>query len=222
MDATETGFQTARAMMVDSQVRPNKVTDRRIVDAMRWLPREKFVPANCRALAYSDEDVPLGNGRYLTEPMVVARLVQLAEISPGERVLVVAAGTGYSAALLAACGAQVTAVEDAADLLSIARPALAANAPGVTLVTTAPSEGHPAGGPYDVVFVDTAAELVPEALGRQVKRQGGRFVGILSTGARVGHAVIGVPAGEGLSLRPVFECATPALPAFRRVAGFIF
>ena len=222
MDATETGFQTARAMMVDSQVRPNKVTDRRIVDAMRWLPREKFVPANCRALAYSDEDVPLGQGRFLTEPMVVARLVQLAEIAPGERVLVAAAGTGYAAALLAACGAQVTAVEESPELCAIARTALAATAPGVTLVAGAAAEGHKAGGPYDVVFIDAAADEIPAALASQVKRQGGRLVGIVTSGARVGHAVIGVPAGEGVSLRPAFECATPTLPAFRRTAGFVF
>ena len=112
--ATAQAFAEARNNMVDSQVRPNKVTDPRIVAAMRQLPRERFLPPALAALAYADEDVPLGEGRVLIEPMVIARLVQLTAIAAGERALVVAAGTGYGAAVLAACGARVTALEESA------------------------------------------------------------------------------------------------------------
>jgi protein-L-isoaspartate(D-aspartate) O-methyltransferase len=97
-------FADARANMVDSQVRPNKVTDPRILHAMRTLPRERFLPPALASLAYADEDVPLGNGRVLMEPMVLARLLQIAAPMPGEVALVVGAGTGYGAAVLAACG----------------------------------------------------------------------------------------------------------------------
>ena len=119
-------FDDARIRMVDSQIRPNKVTDSRILTAMRRLPRERFLPPELAVRAYSDEDVPLGNGRVLTEPMVIARLIQLAAPIPGESALVVAAGTGYGAAVLAGCGVRVVALEEVPDLLGIARVALAA------------------------------------------------------------------------------------------------
>ena len=209
----------ARNMMVDSQIRPNKVTDRRIIDAMRQLPRENFVPPASRALAYADEDVPLGNGRVMLEPMVIARLVQLAAVQPGERVLVVACGTGYGAALLAACGAVVTAVDDDAGLLARAR---AAGGAGVTIVEGDTAAGWPSGGPYDAVLVEGAIAHVPPALAAQVKRPGGRLVAVLRGEGKVGQAVCGMPAGEGLSFRTAFDCGTALLPAFRQVPGFVF
>lgn len=216
----DTDFTAARTMMVDSQVRPNKVNDRRILDAMKAIPRERFVPANAAALAYSDEDVPLGRGRVLLEPMVIARLVQAAAVAPGERVLVVASGTGYGAALMAACGGAVTAVEDDKALVSIARTALAGHS--VTVVEGAPADGWASGGPYDVVMLEGAAEDIPAALAAQVKPAGGRFIGITSTDGRTAQAVLGMRVGAGLSLRALFDCATPRLPGFRRAAGFVF
>ena len=105
-------FTEARVCMVNSQIRPNKVTDSRILTAMRHIPRERFLPASLTPLAYVDEDIPLGNGRYMMEPMVLARLLQSALLQGNERVLVVAAGPGYGAAVLAACGCRVTALEE--------------------------------------------------------------------------------------------------------------
>ena len=111
MDTEPFDFADARNRMVDSQVRPNKVTDPRVLSAMRELPRERFLPARLRPRAYVDEDVPLGGGRVLMEPLVIARLVQLAAPSAGERALVVGAGVGYGSAVLARCGVRVTALE---------------------------------------------------------------------------------------------------------------
>ncbi len=221
MTMHSTDFTAARTMMVDSQVRPNKVTDKRIVDAMRAIPRERFVPPAAAALAYADEDVPLGQGRVLLEPMVIARLVQLAAVEAGQTVLVIAAGTGYGAALLAACGAVVTALEEDRALLAIARTALTGTA-GVTLVEGPLAEGWASGGPYDVVFLEGAAEEMPAAWSAQVKPQGGRFVGIQANAGRVSQAVSGALSGGRLALLPRFDCATPKLPGFRRVAGFVF
>jgi protein-L-isoaspartate(D-aspartate) O-methyltransferase len=215
----DANFAIARAMMVDSQVRPNKVTDRRIIEAMRSLPRERFVPEYAAALAYADEEVPLGNGRCVLAPMVIARLVQLADVVPGDRVLVVAAGSGYGAALLAACGGKVTGLEVDTSLLAMARSALA-GCEGVTLVEGPLAAGWPAGAPYDVVFIEGTAEAFPTGLASQL-RPGGRLIGIQADGG-VAQAVSGVVAGGDLVLRPAFDCATPVLPAFRRVPGFVF
>ena len=134
--ATNDDFMNdALKRMVDSQLRPNKVTDPRILDAMRRLRRDQFLPASLRAQACSDQNVPLAPGRVLAQPMVLARLVQAAEPVAGETALVVGAGTGYAAALLAALGCQVTALEEAGALADLAKTALAAQAPSVTLVT---------------------------------------------------------------------------------------
>ena len=149
MDQAALAFAEARNNMVDSQVRPNKVNDPRIIDAMRRLPRERFLPPALASVAYADDDVKLGRGRVLVQPMVIARLVQLTAVVAGERALVVAAGSGYGAALLAACGARVTALEEDETLLALARPSLAELAPSVSLVSGPLAAGWPAGAPYE-------------------------------------------------------------------------
>ncbi len=219
--------QAARAFMVDGQVRPNKVTDPRIIAAMRRLPREAFLPPHCAALAYADEDVPLGGGRYMMEPMVIARLVQMAALRSGERVLVVAAGGGYGAALMAACGAKVTALEEDPALIALARAALAAEAPDVALVEGRIADGWAAAAPYDVILIEGAVEQVPAPIVAQIKPGSGRLVTVQvdphrAGAARIGHAVLGELTPAGLSLQPVFDCAVPLLPGMRRAPGFVF
>jgi protein-L-isoaspartate(D-aspartate) O-methyltransferase len=221
MDQPIPDFATARAMMVDCQVRPNKVTNPLVLAAMRRMPREAFVPPAQAALAYSDEDVPLGRGRFLIEPMVIARMVQIAAPRAGERALVVAAGSGYGAALLAACGAHVTALEDDEALVTLAHGALAAVGAAVTLVSGPLARGWNAGAPYDIILVEGAVEDVPPALAAQLKPQGGRLVAVRRRGG-VGQAMLGERVGEALSLHPVFDCATPLVPALRAAPSFVF
>jgi len=219
----ETDYAVARTLMVEGQVRPNKVTDPRVVAAMRELPRERFVPADKAPLAYSDEDVPLGDGRYLMEPMVIARLVQIATPRAGERALVVGAGTGYGAALLAACGAAVTALEPNARLLALARAVLPSVAPGVALVQGELAEGWKAGAPYDVILIEGAVPDIPPAVAAQLLPDGGRLVTVLRPGAFIGQAVLCTSLGGGrLSRTPVFDCAVPALPMMQPEPGFVF
>jgi protein-L-isoaspartate(D-aspartate) O-methyltransferase len=222
MDQAEPDFAAARDCMVDSQVRPNKVYDPRILTAMRRIPREAFVPPDKACFAYLDEDVMLPGGRALMEPMVIARLLQSAAVVPGEKALVVGAGTGYGAALLAACGAAVTALEDDPALLQIARPALAAWAPGVTLVSGKPDDGWPEGAPYELILVDGAVGRFPPAWAKQLHGRSGRIVAVLRGGPGPGQAVLAEATPGGLRPQPLFDCNIPLIPALAPVAGFVF
>ena len=215
-------FAEARNNMVDSQVRPNKVTDPRIVAAMRQLPRERFVPAAQLSLAYADEDVPLGEGRVLLEPMVIARLLQLTAIRAGERALVVAAGTGYGTAVLAACGARVTALEESASLIAIARGVLAEWAPSVSLVSGPLAAGWPSGAPYDVILIEGTVTDIPPAVGEQLHRETGRLVAICAASDFGGQAVLAEATAAGLCCQPMFDCATAPIPGLQPAPGFVF
>jgi protein-L-isoaspartate(D-aspartate) O-methyltransferase len=214
-------FADARKHMVDSQIRPNKVTDPRILAAMRRLPRERFLPTALASRAYADEDVPLGNGRVLMEPMLIARLLQTAMPLEGERVLVVGAGTGYSSAVLTACGCRVTALEDDASLMALARTALIEFAPSVMLVTGPLASGWAATGPYDVIVLEGGVSAIPDALGPQLHADGGRLVGVINSG-RTSQAVLAEATQAGLRARPIFDCATPPLPSLVPAAAFQF
>ncbi len=212
----------ARKRMVDSQIRPNKVTNPRILAAMRHLPRERFLPDGLDALAYADEDVPLGKGRFLMEPMVLARLLQIAEPREGERALVVAAGTGYGAAVLSQCGPRVTAVEEDPGLLALARDVLGAEAPGVSLVTGPLAAGWPSGAPYDIILIEGAVREIPAAIAKQLKAEGGRLVAVIAGPGRTNQAVLAEATQFGLRAQPVFDCGTPALPSLLPAPEFVF
>jgi protein-L-isoaspartate(D-aspartate) O-methyltransferase len=212
--------QAARNAMVDSQVRPNKVTDARLIAAMREIPREAFLPASLHARAYADDDVRLGAGRVMVSPMITARLLQLAAPRDGERALLVGSGTGYTAVLLAACGAAVTALEDDAALIAIAGPALAAWSPSVVQVTGPLAAGWPEAAPYDLVVIEGAVGQLPEAIGTQLAPQG-RLVMVRSAGT-LGQAVLGRHSGGQISFVVAFDAAVTSLPAFRRAPGFAF
>jgi protein-L-isoaspartate(D-aspartate) O-methyltransferase len=215
----------ARKRMVDGQLRPNRVTDPRIISAMLAIPRERFLPPNLAARAYTDEDVPLPGGRALIEPMVIARLLQLLAIRDGDRMLVVGAGTGYAATVAASCGARVTALEDDAALLAIARRAAPAFASPVALgfVEGPVLGGHPAGAPYDCILVEGEVPEPPAAIADQLA-EGGRLATVLAAAERglSSRAVLGRRVGGSLSVTDAFDCATLPLPAFRRAPGFVF
>jgi protein-L-isoaspartate(D-aspartate) O-methyltransferase len=215
-------FAEARIRMVDSQIRPNRVSDPRIIGAMRRLPRERFLPAGLAPLAYADEDVPLGHGRVLMQPMAIARMVQMAAPMQGEQALVVAAGVGYGAALLAACGVRVTALEEDPALLALARQALTEIAPEVSLASGKLAAGWPAGAPYDVILLEGAVQEIPPALALQLRNNGGRLVTVICTNGRTSQAVLAEQTGAGLRAQPMFECAIPPLPSLQPAPAFAF
>ncbi|HEY2616433.1 MAG TPA: protein-L-isoaspartate O-methyltransferase [Acetobacteraceae bacterium] len=222
MDHASEAFAAARNHMVDSQIRPNKVNDPRIIGAMRQLPRERFLPPQLGSLAYADGDVALGDGRVLLEPAVIARLVQLTAVSAGERALVVASGTGYGAALLAACGARVTALEEVASLQGLARGILAELAPSVGLVAGPLAAGWPPGAPYDVILIEGAVREIPPGIAEQLHRETGRLVAVLTSGAGLCQAVLAEATAVGLRPQPMFDCATAPIPSLLPSPGFVF
>jgi protein-L-isoaspartate(D-aspartate) O-methyltransferase len=212
-------YADARRRMVDGQIRPNKVTDPRLLAALRDLPRERFLPPALRARAYTDEDVPLPGGRALMEPMVLARLVQVLAPRAGGRALVVGAGTGYGAAVLARMGAVVAAVEEDAALAAIAREAFAACLPptAVRLEEGLPRDGES----FDAVLVEGEVPAVPEEVSGLLA-EGGRLAAVVGGGRRNGTAVLGQRLGGAFTVTPAFDCAVSALPAFAAPARFVF
>ncbi|OWJ64272.1 protein-L-isoaspartate O-methyltransferase family protein [Inquilinus limosus] len=215
-------YAAARLNMVEGQIKPNKVIDQALIDAMMAVPRERFVPADRRGVAYVDEDVAVGGGRVLMEPRVLGRLLNDARITPGSRVLIVGAGTGYSAALVSRLAAKVVALEEDKALQAAARGALSElGAQRVTLAEGRLTEGWAAEGPYDVILVDGAVAEVPAALLAQLA-PGGRLLTVVDDGDGVGRAML-VSAVDGVvSQRPLFDAATAMLPGFERKPAFQF
>lgn len=218
-------FSLARRMMVDGQVRTQDVTDRRVLAAMETMPRERFVPPDLASLAYLDRDLVIREGsegpaRYLLKPMVVARLVQAAEVAPEDRVLDVGCATGYSAAVLAQLAGTVVALEEDEALAQAADRALASlGIPNVTLRTGPLALGAPEEAPYDAILINGAIEELPDGFRRQLK-DGGRLVCVMRDGP-VGRAMLFRSAGD-LSGRPLFDIGAHVLPGFARRPSFVF
>ena len=220
MPDTDSYFRAARALMVDGQVRPNNVIDDRIVTAMRTLRRERFVPAALALRAYADTDLPLGGGRVLPSPLTIGKLAHFAAIRPGERVLVIGAGTGYGAALIASCGGAVFALEEDAALRALAEPALSAEAPEVRLIAGPLAEGDAKHAPFDLIVIEGGAEFLPETLAAQLAPDG-RLIAILYERG-LGRIVRAEPSGGGFAHRALADCNASPLAAFRRKPEFIF
>src|ERR1700751_5695564 len=169
-----TVFKVARSHMLESQLRPNKVTDDRVLNAFASIRRELFVPEHLRPVAYIDEDLPLGGGRYLMEPMVAARLLQEAAITRTDAVLIVAVGTGYETALIATLARSVLALEEDPELARHARAALAEHAIAPVSVVEGPlHEGYRPRAPYDVILFGGAGVGMRQDINAQLA-EGGR------------------------------------------------
>ncbi|MEO8558830.1 MAG: protein-L-isoaspartate O-methyltransferase [Rhodospirillales bacterium] len=214
-------FLQARQNMIDGQLRPNRVTDPRLLAAIAELPREQFLPASLRGVAYIDDDIPLGNGRYLIEPMVLCRLVQAAGVKPTDKVLDIACATGYSTALLARLAGQVTALESDAGLAQQAQGHLQAQGiANAKIVIGHLADGCPAEAPYDAIVIGGAVQQVPAAVQGQLA-EGGRLVAVFANG-NAGTARLMQMIGGAVSSRPLFDAGTPGLPGFERSAQFVF
>lgn len=214
-------FELARRNMVASQLRPNEVNDPAVIAAMGAVPREKFLQPAQRQFAYVDEDLPIGRGRVIMEPLVLARLLQLADTQPTDSAMVVAAGGGYSTAVLARLTSSVVGVEPDPELAAQATRVLAELAVDNAAIVQAPAVGGvPNQGPFDVILINGAVDEVPAAL-RQQLAHGGRLVGIVRQGP-IGRGTLVTRIGDSFGVRQEFDAATPVLPGFERRPGFVF
>ena len=214
-------YAAARLNMVESQIRPNRVMDEAVIAAFASLPRERFVPLPLRGIAYVDEDVPLGRGRYLMEPMVLARLLQAAAVGPADIALDIGCATGYSAAVLSRLANTVVAVEEDADLLVQATANFAAlSIDNIALLEAPLVQGSPKQAPYNVILIDGAVDSVPPAILQQLA-EGGRLVTVLGRDSPR-RATLIEKIGGTIASRPLFEAAVACLPGFVVEPGFVF
>ncbi len=215
-------YAAARRHMVDSQVRPNRVSDARVIDALREVPRERFVPSRLRGVAYVDDAIEIAPGRFLMEPMVFARLLNAARIKPADVALDLATGTGYGAAVLSRLATTVVAVEGNPALASEAGAALTeVGADNVVVISGEPTSGHPAQAPYDVILCEGAIEAMPEAVLAQLA-EGGRAVAVVRVPGAVGAAMLWERHHGHVSGRALFEASVPLLPSATRAPTFVF
>lgn len=216
-------FAEARRQMVLTQLRPNKVINDHVIDAMAAMPREQFVPKGYRGVAYMDDDVAVAPGRFLMEPMVLARLLQEAELQPSDVALVVGAATGYDVAVLARIVDTVIGLEaDAALAQQAGQTIQSLGIDNVVIVEGALSDGLPKQGPYSLILLAGAVPELSQALLDQLA-DGGRLVGVMRpAGAPIGQAVIVRRSGNLFSQLVLFDAGTPPLPGFERPAAFVF
>jgi len=215
-------YAKARFNMVESQIRTNRVTDERLLAALLAVPRQVFVEDAFAPVAYVDTSIRIGKDRYLVEPLVLARLLQEATVGADDKVLVVGAGTGYSAAILSGLCASVTAVESDPALAAAARENLAAlGVANAAVQEGALEQGWAAGAPYDVILVDGMIADLPAALSAQLADHG-RLVTIRSQEGRSGAGTLYRKLGGSVSGRPLFDAVVPFLPGFAPRPAFAF
>ena len=217
-------YGTQRLNMVESQIRPSDVTDRRLMRAMLDLPRERFVPEWGRAVAYADEDVPVSRSpaRTLLAPRILAKLIQAAEIQMEDRILDLGCATGYSTAVLSRLATEVVGVEEDIALVTAAREALKSlGIANVRIEQGSHSKGRAADGPYDVIFVNGGIPDVPDELKAQLK-EGGRLVCIQMGAGQFGTAQVHTKRGASVGVRVIFDAGAPKLAGFDRAAEFSF
>lgn len=216
---TEQNFQAMRQAMVECQLRTTAVNDPRVVAAMASVPRERFVPADKRALAYIDRPLPIADGRELNLPEATGRLLTEAQVLPTDHVLLVGSASGYTAALLARLAGSVVALEQDAKLVGMAREALA-GIDKVEAVEGPLAAGWAARAPYDLIFVDGLIEEVPQALIDQLRDEG-RLACAISD-KNVSRLALGRRAGKGFGLFAFADAEACHLPGFEKPKTFSF
>ena len=207
-------FAAARRAMVENQLRPVGVSDPLVLDAMGSVAREQFVPEESRPLAYADRSIAIGQGRHLSAPAVIGQLLTQLAPKPGETALVVGAGTGYAAAVLAAIGCEVAALESSTGLAARAREL------GITVAEGPLEAGHKAGAPYDLILIDGAVEFIPDAIVKQLA-DGGRLGAALAEDG-ITRLIVGQKVAGAFGYLSIADAGVAPLPGFTRPRGFRF
>ena len=207
-------FAAAREAMVESQLRPQGVTDRATLDAMARIERERFLPSHTRPLAYVDRAVGMGDGRFLPAPAVLGQLLTQMMPQPGQRALVVGAGTGYSAAVLAEIGLDVVAIESNSSLVAAGKQL------GADIIEASLEAGFVKNAPYDQILIDGAVEAIPDAIVDQLADGGRLGTALIDRG--ITRLVVGRKAGAAFGILSFGDSGVPALPGFSRPKVFNF
>ena len=218
-------FAGLRQRMVDNQIRPSEITDRELIRAFREVPRELFVQPADQAFAYSDLELRLpgsgGADRRMIDPVQLARLLQMLQLGPASKALVVGCGTGYSAAIASRLAGRVIAVEEDPALAALARENLQKlNASNATVVEAKLSNGHPDEAPYDGILIDGAVEFVPDELIDQLRTEG--LLAAIERQERISRAMLYERIGSDSARWPQFEAWASLLPGFEREREFVF
>lgn len=205
--------------MVDTQIRPSDVTKFPIIDAMLSVPREAFVPDALREAAYVGENLDTGDGRTILDPRTLAKMIDALEITPAHVILDIGCGLGYSTAVLARLGEFVVAVEDDAGRAADAQELLSEQGVDNAAVMEGPlNAGSAKSGPYDIIILQGAIEVLPDALIDQL-REGGRVAAVFAEGAlgvvRIGHKIDGA-----MNWRFAFNAGAPLLAGFEKSTAF--
>jgi protein-L-isoaspartate(D-aspartate) O-methyltransferase len=209
--------------MVDCQLRPSKVTNQQVLDAFMTIPREDFLGKQQRALAYIDEDLPLSGGRCLMQPMVLARLIQALEMRPDNNVLIVGAGCGYGAAIVAGLVGSVIAIETRTNLVEKAQDVLVSiGVDNAVIVKSRLVDGYPDEGPYESILIEGGVESVPRNLLQQLTPKGRLAAIYRKSGHPVGVASLWMRSGKEFCRTSLFDASVPNLDEFNIKAEFSF
>jgi protein-L-isoaspartate(D-aspartate) O-methyltransferase len=214
-------YARARLNMINNQLRPSRVDDPNVLDAMAEVPRERFLPKALRGVAYADEDLPLPGGSWLIEPLVLARMIQAAEVRLTDVVLVIGCTTGYAGAVLARLAATVILLQPertAATVEALLDDLRVDNV--VVVVSGEPASGHPSQAPFDVILLVGSVATVPPALLEQIG-EGGRIVAVIDDG-RIGKATVLTRLHGVVGQREVCDAQTPPCPGLVASPGFAF
>lgn len=209
-----TDFSRARRAMIDSQLRTSGIGDAFVLNAMARVPRENYVAGDRRSVAYADRQVPLGEGRAMSSPVAHAMLLREARPRVSDKMLLVAGGTGYLAALFQPLVGSLDVVES-----DLRLPALSADKPGDWHDGDL-AAGYANGAPYDLIVIDGSVEAVPPALAAQLADDGRIVTGLVDRG--VTRIAIGRRSGKGVAMQPVAEIGLPVLDAFSAPKGWSF
>ena len=216
-------FAHSRKNMVDCQLRPNKVTDERVLTAFETLPREEFVPRNQRAIAYVDEDLPLPGGRSMMEPMVLSRIVQALDVQQNHSVLVVGGSTGYATAIMAFIADSVISIETRTQLVEKSQETLVAcGLDNAVAIKGRLTDGFAKEAPYHRILIEGSVETVPDSLLDQLSADGMLAAIWRPADHPVGVASIWTRAGIGFARKPLFDAQVPLLDEFRAKREFTF
>jgi protein-L-isoaspartate(D-aspartate) O-methyltransferase len=215
-------MEQARFNMIEQQIRPAEVLDPRVLEVIAQVRREDFVPEAYRELAFSDTNIPLGNGEVMMKPIMEARLLQALDVQPTDKILEIGTGSGYFTALLARLGKRVHSVEIDPTLMAQAEAKLAAhNIGNVSLTQGDAARDWNQDAPFDVIAITGSLPLLPETF-QQLLTIGGRMAVIVGQAPVMEAKLITRVGDDQWATEDLFETVLPALRNAEQPQAFVF